>query len=164
MVKKKQQQIAGGLIVTDVTDVKVGSPELVQIANYLKPWWSPNTVSYQNLFRDSPRTALRQPSLVHYIWTAHIVMKAITTNVGAGFIMEKKLRRNCFSHFFFFFGMLLDKEFEEWDGPVAEQLNWIGGAADQWRAAKCHIFFKKYRSCHPFIHSPLFIVCVWQMQ
>lgn len=108
-------------------DVKIGSPELVQIINYLKSCWSPNTISSQNLFRYPPWTVLKQPSLVHYIWTAHIVMKAITTNVGAGFIMEKKLRRNCFSHFLFFVCVcvLLDKEFEEWDGPVAEQLNWI---------------------------------------
>lgn len=39
----------------------------------------------------------------------HIIMTAITTNIGAGLIMEKKLRHNCFAIFFYFFLCFLKK-------------------------------------------------------
>lgn len=67
-------------------------------------------------------------------------MAAITTNAGAGFIIGKKLRHNCFSRFC----MLLNKGFGEWDGPVTEELNWM----EQHQANYIYIYI--YTA---FIHS-----------
>lgn len=49
-------------------------------------------------------------------------MTAITTNVGAGFIMEKKLVCVCVC--IVVNVSLCFKGFGEWDGPVTEEMEW----------------------------------------
>ena len=81
-----------------------------------------NTISQQNLLCHSLcADCIGDATATFITCEQNIIMTAITTNIGAGVIMEKKLRHNCFAHFF----MLLNKGFGEWDGPVAEELSWM---------------------------------------